>query len=63
MLTEIFDKNDKKIISQISSGKRVAEIIKIFLTDVRRKSVQIRETLDTDRYQSAVLRFLICLDL
>jgi transposase len=46
VLADIFGKNGRIILSGISSGKTIDEIIGSLTPNVRKKSVQIREILD-----------------
>jgi len=63
MLTDIFGKNGKAILSGITSGKAIDEIIEILSPNVRKKSSQIRDILNKEISQSAVFRLHICLKL
>lgn len=63
VLTDIFGKNGRMILSGISSGKNVDQIIESLSPNVRKKSDQIREILDREISQSAALRLQICLKL
>jgi len=63
VLTDIFGKNGRMILSGISSGKPVDQIISSLSPNVRKKSDQIREILDKEISQSAALRLQICLNL
>ena len=63
VLTDIFGKNGRMILSGISSGKTVDQIIASLSPNVRKKSDQIREILDRKISQSAALRLHICLKL
>jgi transposase len=63
VLTDIFGKNGRMILSGISSGKTVDQIISSLSPNVRKKSDQIREILDKEISQSAALRLQICLKL
>ena len=58
VLTDIFGKNGRAILSGISSGKTVDQIIENLSPNVRKKSVQIREILDREISQSAAIRLL-----
>jgi transposase len=62
-LTDIFGKNGKAILSGITSGKAIDEIIENLSPNVRKKSSQIREILNKEISQSAVFRLQICLKL
>jgi len=61
VLTDIFGKNGRMILSGISSGKTVDQIIASLSPNVRTKSAQIREGLDKEISQSAAFRLQICL--
>jgi len=63
VLTDIFGKNGRMILSGISSGKTVDQIIASLSPNVRKKSDQIREILDREISQSATFRLHICLKL
>ena len=63
VLTDIFGKNGRIILSGISSGKTVDQIIASLSPNVRKKSDQIREILDREISQSAAFRLQICLKL
>lgn len=63
VLADIFGKNGVAILSGISSGKTVDQIIESLSPNVRKKSSQIRETLDREISQSAAIRLQICLKL
>jgi transposase len=63
VLADIFGKNGRIILSGISSGKTIDEIIGSLTPNVRKKSVQIREILDKEISQSATFRLQICLNL
>jgi len=63
VLTDIFGKNGRAILSGISSGKNVDQIIESLSPNVRTKAVQIREVLDREISQSAAIRLQICLNL
>ncbi|PAV10987.1 transposase [Methanosarcina spelaei] len=63
VLADIFGKNGIAILSGISSGKTVDQIIENLSPNVRKKSSQIRETLDREISQSAAIRLQICLKL
>lgn len=63
VLTDIFGKNGREILSGISSGKNVDQIIETLSPNVRKKSAQIRELLDREISQSAAIRLQICLKL
>ena len=51
----------RAILSGISSGKNVDQIIETLSANVRKKAVQIREILDREISQSAAFRLQICL--
>ena len=61
VLTDIFGKNGRAILSGISSGKTVDHIIESLSPNVRKKGSQIREILDREISQSAAIRLQICL--
>lgn len=63
VLTDIFGKNGIMILSGISSGKSVDQIIASLSPNVRKKSDQIREVLNNEISQSAAFRLQICLKL
>ena len=63
VLTDIFGKNGRTILSGISSGKTVDQIIEAFLQMLGKKVTQIREILDREISQSAAIRLQICLNL
>ena len=63
VLTDIFGKNGRMILSGISSGKTVDQILASLSPNVRKKSDQIRGILDREISQSAALRLQICLKL
>ena len=63
VLTDIFGKNGRNILSGITSGKSIDEIIECLSPYVRKKSSQIREILNKKISQSAVFRLQICLEL
>ena len=63
VLTDIFGKTGRAILSGISSGKNVDQIIQNLSPNVRKKSAQIRELLDREISQSAAIRLQICLKL
>ena len=63
ILTDIFGKSGKKILSGITSGKNVDEIIAGLPANVRKKSDQIREVIDREISQSATIRLQSCLNL
>lgn len=63
VLTDIFGKSGRAILSGISSGKSVDQIIASLSPNVRKKSDQIREILDREISQSAAFRLQICLDI
>jgi len=63
VLTDIFGKNGRMILSGISSGKSVDQIIASLSPNVRKKAAQIRDILEQEISQSAALRLQICLKL
>ena len=63
VLKDIFGKNGRAILSGISSGKTVDQIIESLSPNVRKKGSQIRDILDREISQSAATRLQICLDL
>ncbi len=63
VLTDIFGMSGRAILSGISSGKSVDQIIASLSPNIRKKSDQIREILDREISQSAVFRLQICLKL
>jgi transposase len=63
VLTDIFGKNGRAILSGISSGKNVDQIIESLSSNVRKKAVQIREVLDREISRGAAIRLQICLNL
>jgi len=63
VLTDIFGKNGRAILSGIASGKKVDQIIEILSPNVRKKAAQIREILDREISQSAAIKLQICLNL
>jgi len=63
ILTDIFGKSGKKILSGITSGKNVDEIIAGLPANVRKKSDQIREVIDREISQSATIRLQSCLNI
>jgi transposase len=63
VLTDIFGKNGIMILSGISSGKSVDQIIASLSPNVRKKGDQIREILNKEISQSAAFRLQICLKL
>ena len=63
VLTDIFGKNGIKILSGISSGKNVDQIIENLSPNVRKKGDKIREVLDREMSVSAAIRIQICLSL
>jgi len=62
-LTDIFGKNGRSILSGITSGKTVDEIIENLSPNVRKKSAQIRDILDREISQSAAIRLQLCMKL
>ena len=63
VLTDIFGKNGRSILSGITSGKTVDEIIENLSPNVRKKSDQIRAVLNREISQSAAFRLQMCLKL
>jgi transposase len=63
VLTDVFGKNGRMILSGISLGKSVDQIIASLSPNVRKKAAQIREILDREISQSAAFRLQICLKL
>ncbi|WP_440945984.1 IS110-like element ISMac14 family transposase [Methanosarcina sp. T3] len=63
VLTDIFGKSGRAILSGICSGKSVDQIIANLSPNVRKKSKQIREILDREISQDTVFRLQICLDI
>jgi transposase len=63
VLTDIFGKNGIIILSGISSGKNVDQILENLSPTVRKKRDQIRNILDKEISQSAAFRLQICLKL
>jgi transposase len=63
VLTDIFGKNGRNILSGITSGKSIDEIIECLSPYVRKKSSQIREILNKEISQNAIFRLQICLKL
>jgi len=63
VLTDIFGKSGRAIISGISSGKSVDQIMESLSPNIRKKSAQIREILDKEISQGAAFRLKICLKL
>ena len=63
VLTDIFGKSGIIILSGISSGKTIDQIMESLAPNVRKKSVQIREILDREISPSAAFRLQICLKL
>jgi transposase len=63
VLTDIFGKSGIVILSGISSGKTIDQIMESLAPNVRKKSVQIREILDREISPSAAFRLQICLKL
>ncbi len=54
VLTDIFGKNGREILSGISAGKNVYQILQNLSPNVRKKSAQIRELLDREISQRAM---------
>ncbi|AKB45091.1 Mobile element protein [Methanosarcina vacuolata Z-761] len=63
VLTDIFGKNGRIILSGISSGKDVNQILGNLSPTIRKKHNQIKEILDREISQSSVYRLQICLQL
>jgi transposase len=63
VLTDIFGTSGRAILSGISSGKSVDQIIASLSPNIRKKSDKIREILDREISQSAAFRLQICLKL
>jgi transposase len=63
VLTDIFGKNGRIILSGISSGKSVDQIMENLSPTIRKKRDQIRNILDREISQSAAFRIQICLKL
>ena len=63
VLADIFGKNGRSILSGITSGKTVDEIIENLSPNVRKKSAQIRDILDREISQSAAIRLQLCMKL
>jgi len=63
VLTDIFGKNGRVILSGISSGKSVDQIMENLSPTIRKKHDQIRAILDREISQSAAFRLQICLKL
>jgi transposase len=63
VLTDIFGKNGRAILSGISSGKNIDQVIESLSPNVRKKAVQIRDILDREISQSAAIRLQTCLNL
>jgi transposase len=63
VLKDIFGKNGRAVLSGISSGKTVDQIIESLTPNVRKKSTQIREILDREISQTAAIRLQTCLNL
>jgi transposase len=63
VLKDIFGKNGQAILSGITSGKPIDQIIENLSPNVRKRSSKIREILNKEISQSAVLRLQICLKL
>jgi transposase len=63
VLTDIFGKNGRLILSGILSGKTVDEIIKSLSPKFQKKNSQIRDILDREISQNTAIRLNICLKL
>jgi len=63
VLTDIFGKSGIVILSGISSGKTIDQIMESLAPNVRKKSIQIRDILDREISPSAAFRLQICLKL
>jgi transposase len=63
VLTDIFGKNGKMVLSGICSGKKVDQIVDNLSPNVRKKSEQIKEILEREMSQSAAVRLRTCLNL
>jgi transposase len=63
VLTDIFGKNGRVILSGISSGKNVDQIMESLSPTIRKKCDQIRAILDKEISQSSAFRLQICLKL
>ncbi len=63
VLTDIFGKNGRMILSGISSGKNVDQIIENLSPNVRKKSDKIKEILNHEISQSVAIRLQTCLNL
>ena len=63
VLTDIFGKNGRNILSGITSDKTAQEITECLSPYVRKESSQIREILNKEISQSAIFRLQICLEL
>ncbi|HEX9251719.1 MAG TPA: IS110 family transposase [Ignavibacteriaceae bacterium] len=63
VLTDIFGKNGRVILSGISSGKNVDQIMENLSPAVHKKHDQIRAILDKEISQSSAFRLQICLKL
>lgn len=63
VLTDIFGKNGRMILSGICSGKNFEQIVDRLSSNVRKKGEQIKEVLEREISQSATVRLRICLDL
>ena len=64
VLTDIFGKNGRNILSGITSGKSIDEIIEcLYFSICSKKSSQIREILNKKISQNAIFRLQICLKL
>ncbi|BBL64190.1 hypothetical protein MmazTMA_11670 [Methanosarcina mazei] len=63
VLTDIFGKSGRAILSGICSGKNVDQIIASLSPNVHKKSDHIREILDREISQGAAFRLQVCLDI
>ncbi len=63
VLTDIFGKNGRMILSGICSGKKFDQIVDKLSSNVHKKSEQIKEVLEREISQSAAVRLRTCLNL
>jgi transposase len=63
VLTDIFGKNGRMILSGICSGKKFEQIVDKLSPNIRKKSEQIKEVLEREISQSAAIRLRTCLNL
>jgi len=63
VLTDIFGKNGRMILSGICSGKNLDQIVDKLSSNIRKKSEQIKEVLEREISQSAAIRLRTCLNL